>query len=88
MEAQVPAAMLQHLVESLPRGVEAVIAAKGLPAPYECPCFGNEMFEEQVSTYFWSCSVYAQFSFSLPRDLKGAIWDSNNLVVTSTFLFI
>jgi hypothetical protein len=26
---QVPAAMFQHLVESLPRRVEAVIAAKG-----------------------------------------------------------
>jgi hypothetical protein len=27
--AEVPAAMFQHLVESLPRRVEAVIAAKG-----------------------------------------------------------
>jgi hypothetical protein len=26
---QVPAAMIQHLVESLPKRVEAVIAAKG-----------------------------------------------------------
>ena len=31
---QVPAAMFQHLVESLPRRVEAVIAAKGIPTPY------------------------------------------------------
>jgi hypothetical protein len=31
---QVPAAMLQHLVESLPRRVEAVIAAKGGPTSY------------------------------------------------------
>jgi hypothetical protein len=31
---QVPAAMLQHLVESLPRRVEAVITAKGGPTPY------------------------------------------------------
>ena len=31
---QVPAAMFQHLVESLPRRVEAVIAAKGGPTPY------------------------------------------------------
>ena len=28
---QVPAAMFQHLVESLPRRVEAIIAAKGRP---------------------------------------------------------
>jgi hypothetical protein len=34
---QVPAAMLQRLVESLPRRVEAVIAAKEGPNPYECP---------------------------------------------------
>ena len=33
---QVPAAMFQHLVESLPRRVEAVIAAKGGPAPWLC----------------------------------------------------
>ena len=31
---QVPAAMFQHLVESLPRRVEAGIAAKGGPTPY------------------------------------------------------
>ena len=31
---QVPAAMFQHLVESLPRRVEAVIAAKEEPTPY------------------------------------------------------
>jgi hypothetical protein len=31
---QVPAAMFQHLVESLPRRVEAVIAAKRGPTPY------------------------------------------------------
>ena len=30
---QVPAAMFQHLVESLPRRVEAVITAKGGPTP-------------------------------------------------------
>ena len=29
-----PAAMFQHLVESLPRRVEAVLAAKGGPTPY------------------------------------------------------
>jgi hypothetical protein len=34
---QVPAAMSQHLVERLPRRVDAVIAAKGGPTPYECP---------------------------------------------------
>ena len=34
---QVPAAMFQHLVESFPRRVEAIIAAKGGPTPYECP---------------------------------------------------
>ena len=33
---QVPAAMFQHLVESLPRKAEAVIA-KGGPIPYYCP---------------------------------------------------
>jgi hypothetical protein len=31
---QVPAAMFQHLVESLPRRVEAIIAANGGPTPY------------------------------------------------------
>jgi hypothetical protein len=31
---QVPAAMFQHLVESFPRRVEAVIAAKGGQTPY------------------------------------------------------
>ena len=31
---KVPASMFQHLVESLPRRVEAVIAAKGGPRPY------------------------------------------------------
>ena len=31
---EVPAAMFQHLVESLPRRVEAVIAANGGPTPY------------------------------------------------------
>ena len=31
---QVPAAMFQHLVESLPRRVQAVIAAKEGPTPY------------------------------------------------------
>jgi hypothetical protein len=31
---QVPAAMFQHLVESLPRRAEAVIVAKGWPTPY------------------------------------------------------
>jgi hypothetical protein len=31
---QVPAAMFQNLVESLPRRVEAVIAAKKGPTPY------------------------------------------------------
>ena len=31
---QVPAAMFQHLVESLPRRVEAVIAAEEGPTPY------------------------------------------------------
>ena len=31
---QVPAAMFHHLVESLPRRVKAIIAAKGGPTPY------------------------------------------------------
>ena len=31
---QIPAAMFQQLVESLPRRMEAVIAAKGEPTPY------------------------------------------------------
>ena len=31
---QIPAAMFQHLVESFPRRVEAVIASKGRPTPY------------------------------------------------------
>jgi hypothetical protein len=29
--------MFQHLVEILPRRVEAVTAAKGGPTPYKCP---------------------------------------------------
>ena len=33
---QIRAAMFQHLVESLPRRVEAVIAAKGGPTLYKC----------------------------------------------------
>jgi hypothetical protein len=33
MEA-IPAAMFQHLLENLPKRVEAVIAAKGGPTPY------------------------------------------------------
>ena len=33
----VPAAMFRHLVESLPRRVKAVIAAKGGPTPYYGP---------------------------------------------------
>ena len=33
-QQQVPAAVFQHLVESLPRRVEAVIAAKGGPTIY------------------------------------------------------
>ena len=33
-EKQVPAAMFQHLVESLPMRLEAVIAAKGVQTPY------------------------------------------------------
>ena len=32
---QVPAAMFQHLVESLPRRVEAVVAAKGRPTAHD-----------------------------------------------------
>ena len=31
---QIPAAMFQHLVESLPRRVDAIIAAKEEPTPY------------------------------------------------------
>ena len=42
---QVPAAMFQHLVETLPRRVEAVIAAKGGPTPRRCPhTFGNVVY--------------------------------------------
>jgi hypothetical protein len=43
---QVPEAMFQHLVESLPRRVEAVTAA-----------VLNCDFNKQVSTYFWSCCL-------------------------------
>ena len=45
---KVPAAMFQHLVESLPRRVEAVIAAKGGPTLYLCLRFWSEMLDEQV----------------------------------------
>lgn len=34
--AKIPTSILHHLVESLHRRVEAVIAAKGGPGPYEC----------------------------------------------------
>jgi hypothetical protein len=55
---QVPASNVPT-VKSLSRRVEDVIAAKGGPAPY-----WNEMFDEQVSTYFWPCSVYKnKFTF-------------------------
>ena len=47
---QVLAGMVQHIAESLPRRMEGVIAAKGGQ-------FWNEMFNEQVSTYFWSCNI-------------------------------
>ena len=40
---QVPAAMFQNIVESLPRRVEPVVAAKGGPTPYYCPRLWNEM---------------------------------------------
>ena len=53
---QVPGAMLQEQVKSLPGRVEAVIAAKTGPTSY----YRNEMFNEQVSTYFWSYSVNQQ----------------------------
>jgi hypothetical protein len=43
---QVPTAMFQHLVESLPKRVEAVIAAR------VGPWFWNEMFDEQVYLKF------------------------------------
>ena len=49
---QVLIAMIQHLVESLPRRVEAVIAAKGNQLHVNAHYFRFEMFDEQVSTYF------------------------------------
>jgi hypothetical protein len=56
----VPAAMFQYLVESLPRRVEAVIAAKVGTNSILMPMILNEMFDEQVSTYFYTlpCSVF------------------------------
>ena len=47
---QIPAAMFQHLVESLPRRVEADIAAKGGPTPYKYPLLWNYILGEQVYT--------------------------------------
>ena len=58
---QVPATVFQHLVESLPRRVEAVIAAKEDQLHIN-EMEWNEMFDEQVSTYFWSFSVLASYS--------------------------
>ena len=58
---QVLAAMFQLPVESLPRRVEAVLVAKGGPTPYQCPCFWKEIFDNNVSTFFWSCSVSGQY---------------------------
>ena len=64
---QVPAAMFQHLGESLPRRGEAVPAAKGDKLHINAHDFWNEMFDVQVSTYIWSCSVllcmYIGYSF-------------------------
>uniref|UniRef100_A0A4W5KX62 Tc1-like transposase DDE domain-containing protein n=1 Tax=Hucho hucho TaxID=62062 RepID=A0A4W5KX62_9TELE len=45
---QVPAVMFQHLLESLPRRVEAVIAAKGEQVHINTHDFWNEMFDEQM----------------------------------------
>ena len=38
---QVPTAMFQRLVESLPRGVETVIQQRGMPMILELPCKGK-----------------------------------------------
>ena len=57
---QIPTAMFQHLMESLPRIVAAVIAAKGGTNSILMSWFWNEMLDEQVSTYFWPCRVYSK----------------------------
>jgi hypothetical protein len=55
---QVPVAMFQHLVESLPWRVEAVIAEKGPQLYINVHDFGMRcIFDKQVSTYFLLCSV-------------------------------
>jgi hypothetical protein len=53
---QVPVEIFHHLRESVSRRVEAVIAAKGGGISLFMPM--NEMFDEQVFTYFWPCSVH------------------------------
>ena len=60
---QVPAAMFQHLVESLPRRVEAVTAATGDQLHINAHDSGMRCSTSiGVSIYFWSCSVYIYLS--------------------------
>jgi hypothetical protein len=72
---QVPAAVFQHLVESLPRRVEAVIVemfqhlVESLPRRVEAVIAAKGgtnsilmpmIFERDVGRYFWSCSVHEE----------------------------
>jgi len=81
---QIPAAIFQHLVESLPRRVEAVIAAKGTPTPSSCPWFWNEMLTEQVPTYFWPFSVHTNgivICVGVTR-VKQLVWANRSIHLT------
>ena len=54
---QVPSAMFLHLVESLPRRVEAVIAAKGYQLYINAYDFGMRCSMSRCPHTFWSCGV-------------------------------
>jgi hypothetical protein len=77
--------MFQHLVESFPRIVEAVIAAKWGPTPYQCPWFWNEMMDEQVSKYFWWCSVYIIFIHDIKDSQITSKWAQSEFNLGNLF---
>ena len=78
---QVPGAMFQHLVESLSRRVEAVIAAKGGPTPFNahdfgmryltrCPhTSGHVVYQRGVESLAWaSCPTKGPFMWPDERE--------------------
>jgi hypothetical protein len=71
--------MFQHIVESLPRTVEVDIAEKGGQTAYYG--FWNEMFDEEVYTYFWSSSLtpYSLYNVLLLTRVLSALVKGNEL---------